>query len=227
MSLRLAMRPNAVLGVLAVAAFAVVLAVSNRERLPALSSAPFDGKSAVAGSSSHASGRDSAEAQLPLHAQPPDAAHGNSLPAQSQTFAAGQRPMPAPAPGAPSAAQAAPRREPTAEQLQTIARLSQQVMPREETTAEEAEERGNAIRQLAALPGPQAAQALVHAIRNDVDPRNRILAVEALRRAGANGDASWAIRDALREAASSSDEVVAAQARAAYDELVAKLGTQR
>jgi hypothetical protein len=117
--------------------------------------------------------------------------------------------------------------EPTAEQLQTIARLSEQVMPREETTAEEAEERGNAIRQLATLPGPQAAQALVHAIRNDVDPRNRILAVEALRRAGANGDASWAIRDALREASTSSDEVVAAQARAAYDELVAKLGVQR
>jgi hypothetical protein len=123
--------------------------------------------------------------------------------------------------------QPAAAREPTAEQRQTIARLSEEVMPREETTSEEAEKRGDAIRQLATLPGPQAVQALVHAIRNDVDPRNRILAVEALRKAASGGDTDWVIRDALREASTSSDEVIAAQARAAYDDLIAKLGTQR
>lgn len=208
MSLRLAMRSNAVLGVLAVAAFAVALGVSNRQRLPALGSAIIDHASAASERARLPSGRE----QMPAGSVANEHA---LLQARSQTPAQGL--------ARAAAAPAAPHRE----QLQTIARLSEQVMPREETTAEEAEERGNAIRQLATLPGPQAAQALVHAIRNDVDPRNRILAVEALRRAGANGDTGWAIRDALREASSSSDEVVAAQARAAYDELVGKLGTQR
>jgi hypothetical protein len=221
MSLRPARRSNALLGALAVAAFAVVLALSNRERLPAFRGAMFGVESATAEGTLSPSGRDPAQAagEPHLRAQSPSAVHKSSLlpPSEAGTSA----------PGAATATQAASRREPTAEQLQTIARLSELVMPREETTAEEAEERGNAIRQLAALPGPQAAQALVHAIRNDVDPRNRILAVESLRRAGASGDAGWAIRDALRETAASSDEVVAAQARAAYDELVAKLGTQR
>lgn len=200
MSLRLATRPNAVLSLLAVAAFAAALALANRDRMPWAGSAM--------------AGADSA---------PSTAGAG-----ANETGNTGSRASSRARIGAPSSqVAAAQRRDPTPEQLQTVARLSEEVMPREETTAEHAERRGDAIRQLGTLPGPQAAEALIHATRNDVDPRNRILAIEALRRAGAAGDANWVIRDALRDASTSSDEVIAAQARAAYDELVAKLGTER
>jgi len=192
MLLRMTLRPNVVLGLLAVAAFAVVLGVTNRDRMRTQGLA-IDG-------------------QTSARAEAATAGQAYAASSSSQDAAA-QQPT--------------PRREPTAEESQTIARLSEAVRPQGETTSEDAEKRGDAIRQLATLPGPQAAQALVHAARNDDDPRNRILAVEALRRAGAGGDANWVIRDALREASSSTDEIIAAQARAAYDELVAKLGTER
>ena len=131
-------RPNALLGMLALAAFAIALAFTNRDRLPSA-------EIVIAGDGD-APAAASAQRAFPKHDQPP--------------------PPPA---NAPPAEQPALAREPTAEQLQTIARLSEQVMPPGETTSEDAEKRGDAIRQLATLPGPQAAQALVHAVRNDVD----------------------------------------------------------
>jgi hypothetical protein len=113
----------------------------------------------------------------------------------------------------------APRRkEPTAEQLQAIDDLKQQVTASTpDAPMEEREERGNAIREVSAVSGPQAIQGLIAALRVDSDRRNRILAIEGLRRAAAAGDPGGAIRDALREASTSGDEVIAEHAREAYD----------
>lgn len=236
MALRLAMHPNAVLGLLAVAAFAVVFGVVNRDRMPFVGlTIAGEGTAPSAAPGPHESGmrshvQDRAHAPDGLRAQGSVRAPGalqTEASAQADAQPQLQTASRARRQGSGRPSTAVPR-EPTAEQLQTIARLSEQVMPQGETTSEDAEKRGDAIRRLATLPGSQSVQALVHAIRNDADPRNRILAVEALKRsASVDGDPNRIIRDALREASSSNDEIVAAQARAAYDNLITKLGTQR
>jgi hypothetical protein len=116
-----------------------------------------------------------------------------------------------------------PTQQPTAEQLDAVAQVTRELSS-EETTAEEDEQRGNAIRELGKAPGPQAVQTLAYALRSDSDPRNRILAIEALRRAAAAGDDDGAIRNALRQAAASEDETVANHAREVYDGLIPQLG---
>ena len=123
-------------------------------------------------------------------------------------------------PAAPAASVVAPRHnEPSAEQLKAIADLKQQVVASTpDDTMEEREGRGDAIRQVSNLSGPLAVEALIAALR-DPDRRNRILAVEGLRRAAAAGDKNVAIRDALGEASTSSDEIIAEHAREAYDAL--------
>lgn len=100
-----------------------------------------------------------------------------------------------------------------------IADLSRQVMPLDETTAEENEQRGDAIRRLASSPAADTTQPLVYALRNDVDVRNRILAIDGLRRAALAGNPDRSIGDALVEASRSSDEVIASQARQALAEI--------
>ncbi len=100
-----------------------------------------------------------------------------------------------------------------------IADLSRQVMPMDETTAEENEQRGDAIRRLSAAPAADAAQPLIYALRNDVDIRNRILAIDGLRRAALAGNPERGINDALVDASRSSDEVIASQARQALAEI--------
>jgi hypothetical protein len=207
MALRLPTRPNAVLAVLAAVAFATMLAVSNRDRLPSLGLA-IAAESVVL---------------FPAPAKRQTLGGAQATLAQAPTSEQQRTAVPYPE----RARRSTPPREPSAEQLQLISQLRDQVMPQGESTAEDAEDRGNAIRQLATLPGSLAAQALIHVVRNEEDPRNRILAIEGLRRAGAAGDADGMIRDALSEASSSSDEVIAAQARAVYDELVAELGAKR
>lgn len=129
--------------------------------------------------------------------------------------------MPAEHP-APAAVTAAPKKnEPTADQLKVIDDLKQQVAIRTEEGAamEEREARGDAIREVGKLSGPQVTEALIAALRNDSDIRNRILAVEGLRRAAAAGDEGGRIREALREASTSANEVIAGHAREAYDAL--------
>ncbi|HKU89006.1 MAG TPA: HEAT repeat domain-containing protein [Steroidobacteraceae bacterium] len=100
-----------------------------------------------------------------------------------------------------------------------VAELSRLVMPLDETTAEENEQRGDAIRQLGASTHPESVPALVYALRNDIDVRNRILAINALLRAGLAGNTDPAIADALAEASRSDDEVVASQAQQALTAL--------
>jgi hypothetical protein len=118
--------------------------------------------------------------------------------------------------------------EPTTQQLELIGQLYEQVaVPTEEASMEVREKRGNEIREIANLHGPQATQALVSALRNDSDIRNRLLAVEALHRAGVDGDADWQIRNVLHDVSLSQDEVVAPHARDAYDDLVKRLDAQR
>jgi hypothetical protein len=93
------------------------------------------------------------------------------------------------------------------------------VMPVDETTAEENEQRGDAIRRLSAAPGADTAQPLIYALLNDVDIRNRILAIDGLRRAALAGNPDPRINDALVDASRSSDEVIASQARQALAEI--------
>jgi hypothetical protein len=100
-----------------------------------------------------------------------------------------------------------------------VADLSRQVMPVDETTAEENEQRGDAIRRLSAAPAADTAQPLIYALRNDVDIRNRILAIDGLRRAALAGNSDRGIDDALVDASRSSDEVIASQARQALAEI--------
>jgi hypothetical protein len=100
-----------------------------------------------------------------------------------------------------------------------VAELSRLVMPLDETTAEENEQRGDAIRQLGASTHPESVPALVYALRNDIDVRNRILAINALLHAGLAGNTDPAIADALAEASRSDDEVVASQAQQALTAL--------
>jgi hypothetical protein len=96
---------------------------------------------------------------------------------------------------------------------------AQQVMPTDETTAEENEQRGDAIRRLSTAPAVDAAQPLIYALRNDVDIRNRILAIDGLRRAALAGNPDHGIADALAEASRSGDEVIASQANQALAEI--------
>jgi len=108
---------------------------------------------------------------------------------------------------------------PPAEDLAAVAELSRQVTPLDETTAEENEQRGDAIRRLGSSQAPGNAQPLIHALRNDVDIRNRILAIDGLRRAALAGNPDRGIYDALVEASRSDDEVIASQARQALAEI--------
>ena len=101
---------------------------------------------------------------------------------------------------------------------------AQQVMPTDETTAEENEQRGDAIRRLSTAPAANAAQSLIYALRNDVDIRNRILAIDGLRRAALAGDPHRGIDDALLEASRSGDEVIASQASQALAEIESSRG---
>ena len=103
--------------------------------------------------------------------------------------------------------------------LAVVTDLSGQVMPLEESTAEENEQRGDAIRQLGSSTNPQAVPALVYALRNDVDIRNRILAIDGLRRAALAGNSDRAITDVLLEGSRSGDEVIASQAGQALAEI--------
>jgi hypothetical protein len=99
----------------------------------------------------------------------------------------------------------------------SVAELSRQAMPLDETTAEENEQRGDAIRRLAA--SPVNTQPLVYALRNDADIRNRILAIDGLRRAALSGSTDRTITIALTEASSSDDEVIASQAHEALADI--------
>jgi hypothetical protein len=100
-----------------------------------------------------------------------------------------------------------------------VADLSRQVMPAEETTAEQDEQRGVAIRRLSATTAAGNVQPLIYALRNDVDVRNRILAINGLLRAALAGNPDRAIQNALIEASTSRDDVIASQARQAQAEL--------
>jgi hypothetical protein len=121
------------------------------------------------------------------------------------------------------AAATARARSPTAEEVEAAARFREQI-----ATSEEGEERGDAIRRLARIPDPQAVLALTQALRTDTDVRNRLLAVESLRRSAEEfADPQWVIRDALRSAADDPDEIISTQARSSYDEILKRLGTQR
>jgi hypothetical protein len=179
--------------VLFVDAFAAVIAFANRDHFPDTDAEP-SGNAVVSA---------------------PTAAPGVAAsPAPSLEKPAAQLP-------ASPAATAAPRHnEPSAEQLQAIEDLKQQVVASTpDAPMEEREERGDAIREVSNLSGPQAVQALIAALRGDSDRRNRILAVEGLRRAAAAGDKDGAIREALREASTSSDEIIAEHAREVYSAL--------
>jgi hypothetical protein len=101
----------------------------------------------------------------------------------------------------------------------SVAELERQAMPMEETTAEENEQRGDVLRRLRASENPAAVPALVYALRNDVDIRNRILAIDGLRRAALAENRDRAIVDALAEASRSGDEVIASQASQALAEI--------
>jgi hypothetical protein len=105
------------------------------------------------------------------------------------------------------------------EDLPADADLSRQVMPLDETTAEQNEQRGDAIRRLGSSPTVDTAQPLIYVLRNDVDIRNRILAIDGLRRAALAGEPDRGINDALLEATRSSDEVIASQAGQALAEI--------
>jgi hypothetical protein len=100
-----------------------------------------------------------------------------------------------------------------------VAELTRQVAPFDETTAEENEQRGDAIRRLGASDNGEAVPGLVYALRNDVDVRNRILAIDGLRRAALAGNTDSRITDALGDVARADDELLAAQARAALGEI--------
>lgn len=120
----------------------------------------------------------------------------------------------------PHAEEEAPTAEiPAPPMVVDVAGLSDQAMPREETTAEEDEQRGDVIRRLGASADPLAVPSVIHALRNDVDIRNRILAIDGLRRAALAGNTDRAITDALADAARSADEVIASQASQALAEI--------
>jgi hypothetical protein len=108
---------------------------------------------------------------------------------------------------------------PPTSDIPDVADLSRQVMTVAETTAEEDEQRGDAIRRLSSVAGASNVQPLIYALRNDVDIRNRILAINGLRRAALAGNPDRAISDALLEASRSGDDVIASQARQALAEL--------
>lgn len=113
-------------------------------------------------------------------------------------------------------------RAPTALEMQTFTRLQEQVR------SEEGEERGDALRRLGSIPGPQAVLALGQSLREDADVRNRLIAVSSLQALAERfGDEQWLVRDALRLAMDDQDELLASQARVAHDALLKKLGTQR
>lgn len=115
------------------------------------------------------------------------------------------------------------RHEPTVDEVQASVPLREQA-----TAAEEGEERGDAIRRLARFPGAETVRALIQSLQQDADVRNRLIAIESLRTCAERfGDADWVIRNALGIAAHAPDEVVAAQARGAYQEISARLGTRR
>jgi hypothetical protein len=97
----------------------------------------------------------------------------------------------------------------------------------ERLAAEDREERAIAVRHLASIPGKDAVQTLLRVLREDPAVRNRILAIESLRRSGeAFGDREWTIRDALRTAAEEHDEVISSTARDGYDQLMTHLGAR-
>lgn len=190
------LRRRIVPAVLFLVAFATVVAISNRNRLLSLA------RTAVERSASAPNVLPEARASVARVAQVPTSA----------------------GPAAPAAATAhpAPRKAaPTAEQVKVIDDLKQSVSARTEEggAMEEREARGNAIREVGNLSAPQATQALISALRNDSDLRNRILAVEGLRRAAVAGDEDGAIHEALREASTSANEVIAEHAREAYNAL--------
>jgi hypothetical protein len=108
---------------------------------------------------------------------------------------------------------------PEASDERDIAELSRQVMPVDETTAEENEQRGDAIRRLSSSLAMDSTQPLIYALRNDVDIRNRILAINGLRRAALAGNPDPGIEDALVEASRCSDDVIASQARQAVSDI--------
>lgn len=113
-------------------------------------------------------------------------------------------------------------RAPTALEMQTFTRLQEQIR------SEEGEERGDALRRLGSIPGPQAVLALGQSLREDADVRNRLIAVSSLQSLAERfGDEQWLVRDALRLAMDDQDELLATQARAAHDTLLKKLGAQR
>lgn len=178
------------LGIASCAVFAGVVVTAGREDVPARARLPTAIESA------------------PL---PPAAANS------SRAETAGAMRLPPPTAGVVEPADEMPP------QLQgaDIADLSRQAMPIEETTAEENEQRGDAIRRLGASASAnvEAIPALVYALRNDVDIRNRILAIDGLRRAALAGNPDRGITDALIEASRSGDEIIAAQAAQALIEL--------
>jgi hypothetical protein len=88
-----------------------------------------------------------------------------------------------------------------------------------EAAAAEIEQRRDAIRNLATIGGPGAVAGLANALRSDDDVRNRIYAIDALRRAALAGNADRSITDVLREASTSENVVVAAHARNALEEI--------
>jgi hypothetical protein len=169
---------------------------------------------------------DGRETRSPLASVPPadiaaDAAPG-STPRRIGMAAAKQPDVPSPG----SMNVESPAREPSPDagaevqpELPDVGALSRQVMPVDETTAEENEQRGDAIRQLGSNPSADSTSALIYALRNDVDVRNRILAIDGLRRAALAGSTDRAIPDALVDASRSGDEVIASQASQALAEI--------
>lgn len=156
-------------------------------------------------------GRDSRP--QPAHLVPPGGDTGSIAKSGAQLAA------PVGLPGDRTRDEPSPPASAAAEDPAVVADLSMQVMPVDETTAEENEQRGDAIRRLSAAPAADTAQPLIYALRNDVDIRNRILAIDGLRRAALAGNPDRAINDALVDASRSSDEVIASQARQALAEI--------
>lgn len=123
-----------------------------------------------------------------------------------------------PAPGSAPVEPTAPD-PPPASDTPDVADLARQVMPFDETTAEEDEKRGDAIRRLSASTAAGNVQPLIYALRNDLDVRNRILAINGLLRAALAGNPDRGIENALIEASTARDDVIASQAHQALGEL--------
>src|SRR5882672_8147178 len=103
----------------------------------------------------------------------------------------------------------------------TSAQVPLESAPAETAGADPINERAALIRAAGEGGGPDALALLLTTLSSDASARNRLLAINSLRRLGGDPDLAPRVLDALQAAQSDTDPNVVRHARAAYDELAA------